>query len=211
MAKLLCRLLLCLASLQLVACATSGTVVVRSNPPDANVFMFDSNTGQSSLLGKTPVTFSKELAEEKHSDIFQLRIEKEGYESKFTSVAAFSRETTYVDLQLSSSLAVNNDLKKAFELNRQLMQEANRLASSKRFSEALTRVEKVLETDPKNDDAQAAKGSLLYLMKDFEGAQNAWKKALENNPSNEMVRSSLIDLNLSLEGPKRSPANKGGK
>jgi Flp pilus assembly protein TadD len=91
------------------------------------------------------------------------------------------------------------------------MIEANRLAAAKRFSEALVRVEKVLETDPKNDEAYAAKGSLMYLMKDYEGAQGAWRKALELNPSNDMVRASLVDLNLNMDAPNRSPAGAEGQ
>lgn len=204
------RFLLSALLLTQVACATRGTIVVRSNPPEANVFIFDAKTGQNSLIGKTPLTFSKNFAEGGGADVYQLRVEKDGFESKYASVAAFGRETTYLDLKLSSNLSTNLELRKAFEVNRQLMQEATRLASAKRFSEALARVEKVIETDPKNDDALAAKGSLMYLMKDFDGAQAAWTRALEVNPSNDSVRSSLVDLNLNLDNPKRSPASAEG-
>lgn len=201
------RILLSISATVMVGCTSFGTVVVRSNPPDANVFIFDSKTGQNSLMGKTPMTFSKSLATGKQADVFQLRFEKEGFESKFAAVSAFGRETTYVDVKLSSTQSANSDVRRAFEVNRQLMIEANRLAAAKRFSEALVRVEKVLETDPKNDEAHAARGSLMYLMKDFDGARVAWQRALEINPSNDMVRSSLVDLNLNLVSPKRSPAN----
>ncbi len=116
------------AILSLAACSSLGTVVVRSNPPDANVYLFDPNTGQNAALGKTPLTFNKSLAKDTKSEVLQIRIEKEGFEAKHASVAAFGRQTTYVDIKLSSVLGANADLHRAFEVNRQLMLEANRLA-----------------------------------------------------------------------------------
>jgi tetratricopeptide (TPR) repeat protein len=188
------------------SCVSKGTVVVESNPQAANVFWIDRNTGTTSLLGQTPLTFSKNLAKDKNADIFELKFEKEGYESKLTSVASLGQETTFLNVQLSSTLSANSELRKSFELNRQLLAEATRLATNKRFSEALVRVEKILETDPKNDEALAAKGSLHYLMKDYENAELAWKKSLDLNPSNESVRSSIVDLKISIDSAQRLPA-----
>lgn len=195
-----------LLSLIIQSCASVGHVVVESNPPDASVFLIDTKTGTTSLIGKTPLTFSKDLEKEKNSQMFQLKIEKEGFESKYTSVASLGHQTTFLNIKMSSVLSSNSELKKAFEINRQLLAEASRLATNKRFSEALMRVEKILETDSKNDEAYAAKGSLLYLMKDYEGAENAWNKSLELNPNSEIVRSSLVDLNISTDESKRRPA-----
>ncbi|NJL24587.1 MAG: tetratricopeptide repeat protein [Calothrix sp. SM1_5_4] len=141
--------------------------------------------------------------------MIQIRVEKEGFESKYASLSVLGRETTFMDLKLSSAQAASTEVRKAFELNRQLLQEANRLAAAKRFSEALARIERVIETDPKNDEAHAAKGSLMYLMKDFDGAQTAWKRALQLNPSNDLVRSSLVDLNLNTNAATRSPTQTG--
>jgi lipoprotein NlpI len=204
-------LLIFVSSLMLTACSSLGTVVVRSNPPEANVFLFDSTTGQNSVLGKTPLTFSKNVGKATKSEVLQIRIEKDGFEAKQASIAAFGRQTTYVDIKLSSVLGANAELHRAFEVNRQLMLEANRLAASKRYADALTRVDKVLETDPKNDEAHAARGSILYLMKDFDSAQSAWRKALEINPGNDLVRASIVDLNLGLKDKNRSPASTGGR
>jgi hypothetical protein len=190
----------------LAGCASSGTVVVRTDPPDAKVFMVDIKSGQNSLLGSSPLTFKKNIDEAKGAEVLHLRLEKEGFESKFTSVATISDETTFLDVKLSTTLSANNEVRKAFEVNRQLMNEAARLAAGKRFSEALVRIEKVLEVDPKNDEAYAAKGSLMFLMKDYEGAQSAWRKSLEINPSNDVVRAALVDLNISMDTSKRVPA-----
>lgn len=194
----------------LAGCASTGDVVLRSDPSQADVYVVDIKTGQSATLGKTPLTFSKKIPEGKNSEILQLRVEKEGFEPKYTSVATFGAETAFVDLTLSSVLDTKTNVRKAFEENRRLLTDANRLAAGKRFSEALTRVEKILESDPRNDEALAAKGSIQFLMKDYEGALASWKKSLEINPSNDEVRAAVVDLNLSLKAKKRSPANTEG-
>ncbi len=188
-------------------CATRGTVVVDSNPADTKVFWIDMKTGQSALLGQTPFTFKKDVIENNQSEVIQLKFEKEGFESKFTSVATFGQETTFLNIELQSLEKASTEIKKAFDANRQLLQDATRLAAEKRFSESLTRIEKILENDPNNDEALAAKGSLLFLMKDYGGAEQAWKRSLQLNPDNESVRSALIDLNLGKSASQRRPAN----
>lgn len=187
-------------SLTLVSsCAHKGKVVVRTNPPDALVYLIDLRTGQNALLGKTPYSFDrieKSKQNENNSDILQLRIEKDGFEPQYTAVTAFGGETTYLDVQLQTVGQSTQKVKKAFEESRALLQEALRLILSKRYSDALFKIEKIIEMDPKNSEAYAAKGSVLYLMKDLEGAKTSWTKALELNPSNDTVRACLLDLNF---------------
>lgn len=190
----------------LLGCATSGSVVVRTEPPQAKVYFVDSVSGQTALLGETPLTFDRR-EQAKGKDVIQVRIEKEGFEPKYAAVASFGGETTFVDVKLNSTANASGDIRKAFEASRGMMLEANRLVSAKRFSEALVRIEKVIEIDPRNSEAHAAKGSVLFLMKDLEGAKTSWTRALEINPGYEIVRSSLIELNL--QGV-RSPAGAGG-
>lgn len=189
----------------ITGCASTGTVVVRTEPPGANVYFVDPTAGQNALLGATPLTFSKKDHASK-SDVIQLRVEKDGFEPKYAAVAAFSGETTFVDMKLRTSAVAKGEIRDAFEAVRGLMSEVNRLVLGKRYAEALTRVEKALELDPKNSEAFAAKGSILFLMKDTEGAQVAWNKALELNPSFNSVRDSLLQMNLQND-PSRSPAS----
>jgi hypothetical protein len=190
------------------ACSTTSKVVVRSEPIDAKVYLVDTSTGQNALIGNTPISFDRGNKSKDGKDVLQLRVEKDGFEPRYTAIAAFGGETTFVDVKLNSLSVANEEIRKSFELSRSLLLEANRLVMAKRFSEALTRTEKILELDPKNADAHAAKGSILYLMKDNDGARQAWTRALEINPSFEGVRSSLIDL--SLQDVDRSPASNGG-
>jgi tetratricopeptide (TPR) repeat protein len=204
--------ILCLfyASL-LVGCASTGSVVVRSEPPAAKVFYIDMESGQAALIGETPLSFDRK-DQAKGKDVIQLRVEKEGFQSAYSAVASFAEQTTFVDLKLATIQSAKAEVQQAFNAARSLLVEANRLVLGQRFSEALARVEKVIELDPRNAEALAAKGSILFLMRDFEGAQVSWTRSLELNPSQAHVREALLDLNVQLN-VNRTPAatSPGGK
>ncbi len=199
--------------LLLSGCASTGSVVVRSEPPAAKVFYVDLESGQSALIGETPLTFERN-EHAKGRDVIQLRIEKEGFQSTYSAVASFQSETTFVDVKLPSLLSSKAEVQQAFDASRTLLAEANRLVLAQRFSEALARVEKVIELDPRSSEALAAKGSILYLMRDFEGARVSWTRSLEMNPSQASVREAILDLSIQLNGSSsRMPASaqQGGK
>jgi tetratricopeptide (TPR) repeat protein len=188
-------------------CASTGSVVVRSEPPAAKVFYVDLDSGQSALIGETPLTFERR-DQAKGRDIIQLRVEKEGFQSTYSAVTSFSGETTFVDVKLPSIVSAKAEVQQAFDASRSLLLEANRLVLAQRFSEALARIEKVIELDPRSAEALAAKGSVLFLMRDFEGARQAWTNSLELNPSQASVREAMLDLSIQLSGG-RMPASSG--
>ncbi len=185
--------LLCL----IVSCATSaGMVVVKSEPSGAQVFVVDPKSGQSALIGETPLGFKRAERITPGSDVIQLRIEKDGFQSKVPAVAAFGGGTTYLQVQLSPAVVAKGEIRDSFEKARAHVSNMNRLVVTTRYSEALSEAERIIELDPKNAEAHAAKGSILYLMKDVDNARVSWSKALELNPNFESVRNSLIELNI---------------
>jgi hypothetical protein len=196
------------STLILLSCTTPGKVVVRSKPESASVYFLDGKSGQSALVGKTPLTFDRSTAKQDGNDLIQLRIEKDGFEPRYAAVTAFGQETTFLDLTLQQPMIAKGEVRAAFEESRKLMEETNRLLLNKRYSEALMSVEKMLQLDPKNAEAHAAKGSVLYLMKDYDGASSSWTHALELNPAFDNVRESLI--HLTNERPSRGAASVGG-
>lgn len=199
-----------IALLLALGCASAGSVVVRSEPPAAKVFYVDIQTGQSALIGETPITFDRR-EQAKGRDVIQLRLEKEGFQSTYSAIASFSGETTFVDVKLPSVMSAKTELQQAFEASRSLLAEANRLVLAQRYSEALARIEKVIELDPRSAEALAAKGSVLYLMKDFEGARQAWTNSLEINPGQAAVREAMLDLSVQLRGRMPASSVQGGQ
>lgn len=192
-----------------VACASTSEVVVKSDPNDSAVYLIDPKTGKDALIGKTPLTFSRNEYAKTNGDVLQLRVDKEGYESKYTAIASFPGQTTFVDIKLNNITSGKAEVREAFEASRLLTSEANNLLLQKRYSEALGKVDKILSLDPKNANAFAARGSILYLMKDYEHAEQAWIKALELDPSLESVRSSLLELNM--KNSEQLPSTSGGQ
>ena len=67
---------------------------------------------------------------------------------------------------------------------------------------------RIFQGDPRSAEALAARGSILYLMKDFDGARNSWSQSLELNPSQASVREALLDLSVQING-SRLPAGAG--
>lgn len=53
-----------------------------------------------------------------------------------------------------------------------------------RADEAMDKLDKAIEADPKNASLYAVKGNLLERKKDLEGAKNVYKKAIEVDPNN---------------------------
>lgn len=205
------RYMISLTLLLLLSACSTASVIVRSEPAGADVYVVDSKTGQNALLGKTPLQFDKAAqASAVGADVITLKIEKDGFQPKMASVAALGGQNAYVDFKLSRSTVASAEIRESFERNRVLFKKANQLVLLKRYAEGLAELEKILEVDPKNAEAHAAKGSVLYLMKDYDGAGLAWNRALEINPNLESVRSSLIELYSQQAVPSgRSPALQG--
>jgi hypothetical protein len=189
------------------ACSSTGSVVVRSTPLGAKVFVVSPKSGQAALIGQTPLSFSRSEHMAKGSDVIQLRIEKDGFQARTPAVAAFGGKTTYLDVELAPLSVAKSEIRDSFEQVRAAMSNMNRLVHAQRYLDALSEVDRVIALDPKNAEAHAARGSVLYLMKDREGAARAWEKALELNPGYDSVRSSLIELNLDMRN--REPAKEG--
>jgi Flp pilus assembly protein TadD len=200
MKQLIFRPLLALA---LGACSSSGDVVVRSNPVGAKVYVLDFGTGKESLLGETPLQFQKSsIATDQQREVIQLRVEKSGFQDKSPSVASYAKGTVYLDVNLSPISVSQKEVRDSFERMRLMKSSLNQYVRIKRYTDALGIAQQMVELDPKNSEAHAAQGSVLYLMRDTDGAERSWRKALELDPNSESIRMSLLNLTLSKEQSK---------
>lgn len=188
--------------------SSGGDVVIRSTPDRAQVFAIDFKTGNETLVGQTPLTFQKEKYSQEGSEVIQLRIEQEGYQSKAPSIATYSQGTVYLDVKLSPVSIAKKEIRDSFEKMRTHRISMNQLIMANRYADALGDAEAMIALDPQNAETFASKGSILFLMKDFTGAEQAWSKALELNPSYDSVRDSLI--RLKLDKGNRLPSSKEG-
>ncbi len=74
------------------------------------------------------------------------------------------------------------------------LQEAQRLFSLKRYTQALVEINKSIDAAPNLALAHAIKGSVYYMLQNMQQAKISWEKALELDPSMDNVRAILYRL-----------------
>ncbi|MDE3058763.1 MAG: hypothetical protein KGJ59_12490 [Bacteroidota bacterium] len=74
------------------------------------------------------------------------------------------------------------------------LQEAQRLFSLKRYTEALVAINRSIDAAPNLALAHAIKGSVYYMLQNMNQAKISWEKALELDPSMDNVRAILYRL-----------------
>jgi tetratricopeptide (TPR) repeat protein len=74
------------------------------------------------------------------------------------------------------------------------LQEAQNLFSERRYLQALSEINKSVETAPNMALAYAVRGSIYYMLRQFPEAKLSWEKALELDPSMDNVRAILYRM-----------------
>lgn len=160
-------------ALSFAGCA-SNKLVIDSEPSGSAIFINDQP------MGKTPLTIDyKKLP---YEDNFELRIEKEGYGSTLAIVTG--------PKQASLGEHVHVKIQKAPDetaiLNREMerIMESHRLALAHRFTEATRIADQIILDHPRLLAPQLLRASILFLSKNFAGAEDQYRKILELDPAN---------------------------
>ncbi|HTX18126.1 MAG TPA: tetratricopeptide repeat protein [Bacteroidota bacterium] len=74
------------------------------------------------------------------------------------------------------------------------LQEAQRLFSERRYTEALAEINKSIDAAPNMALAYAVRGSVYFMLRQFAEAKVSWEKALELDPSMDNVRAILYRM-----------------
>lgn len=74
------------------------------------------------------------------------------------------------------------------------LQEAQKLFSERRYTQALVEINKSVEAAPNMALAYAVRGSIYYMLRQFPEAKTSWEKALELDPSMDNVRAILYRM-----------------
>jgi len=157
-----------------VGCSTPR-YVIKSDPTDATVYL------NEKALGRTPLEVRvKDLP---MTENLQLNFVKANYGEVKTVIpgprmGSLGEEiVVHIPKQESQSDLVNRRM--AQILN------AHVLAIHNHFQEAIQAIDQVLAEDPKLVAAQLLKASVMFLGKNYEGAQTQYEKVLELDPSNQ--------------------------
>jgi tetratricopeptide (TPR) repeat protein len=74
------------------------------------------------------------------------------------------------------------------------LQEAQKLFSERRYSQALAEINKSVDSAPNMALAYAVRGSIFYMLRQYPDAKSSWEKALELDPSMDNVRAILYRM-----------------
>lgn len=177
------------ASCLLVGCAS--TYVLESEPSGAQVSLKQKEGLVA--LGQTPLDFSaSQLPEDQN---FVLEFKKPGFETRSIEIMPIKQSRTELTVKLDTAA----DVKQANELahSRKLITEIfniQELVFRRKFVDALTEIKELEKKESKLPELFVLKGSIYFLMNDFEQAKESWKQALQLDPSLASIRMRIADL-----------------
>jgi PEGA domain len=152
---------------------SGGKYVIKSEPSDVNVYLNDK------LVGKTPLNIPmKDLPEEGN---LQFNFVKENYGEIKTIVPGPRIATLGEDIVVRIPKQENTT-----ELINRRMAEilhAHDLAIHNHISESLESIDRIISEDPKLVSAQLLKATVMFLGKNYSGAEDQYEKVLEMDPS----------------------------
>lgn len=179
-----------------VGCA-APKVRVESNPEGAEVYLANAKSQDKKFIGKTPL----EIDLKKFSDQVQappasrqfVRIvtEKKDYDSKelLVPVGSFGVLDTTVRVKLDPSKPKSDNSK----LVVQYLVNAQELINRGDFDRADLEVERSIQLEGSNPWAYSMRGHIYLLKKDYKKSLAAFEKAIEIDPSNEVLLKKIVN------------------
>lgn len=164
--------------------ATAAKIDIKSNPEEAEIFVYNDDNSAPQKLGKTP--YNNNLDEliktyvKKNNFIVEIR--KDG----FDPYKVLFTKTSGLDVELSVNLEVSKDIKtiKKHDMLMSELFEVQKLIRSKNFSDALTKLTSLEKEYPHFSIIAELKATNYYMMKDVEKALSYYRKAFALNSEN---------------------------
>ncbi len=178
-----------LVHLGVIGCASSFKVT--SQPEEAEIFLVDSETGETKRIGSTPLQKKSTELREELGDIgtpggfVQLRIQKEGYETQdlWIPVSAGGALGTEINLSLRAvdPEQTAEEIKKASEILERIFL-AQQFARTQQFERAFIEIDKVLEAFPDLARAQSMKAAIYFARGDLNESLDWYERAIASDP-----------------------------
>lgn len=178
------RLLLLTTFFLISTGAFAAKIDIKSNPEEAEIFVYYDENAAPQKLGKTPYNYNLEELIKTYvkKNNFIIEIRKEG----FDPYKVLFTKTSGMDVELSVNLEVSKDIKtiKKHDMLMSELFEVQKLIRSKNFADALTKLT-ILEKDfPHFSIIAELKATNYYMMKDVEKALSYYRKAFALNSDN---------------------------
>lgn len=164
--------------------AYAAKLQIKSNPPEAEIFVYSDASSAPEKIGKTP--FKADLQElidtYVKKNIFILEIKKDGFEDY---KILFTRNAE-ADITLSVNLEVSKKIAtiKSHDTLMTRLFEVQRLVRAKNYGDALSQLDELEEKYPHFSIIAELKATAYYMNKDVEKALSYYRRSFALNPDN---------------------------
>ena len=168
-----------------VSCGSKSTYITfESVPNGVDIYVKPIDQDAYKRIGVTPLNFRADEIEKKYEGSGPISVEYR--KLGFTSSNVIITELSAIDLKVKMELFSESGLDDQRQLNWVIdtMFEVKRLATAKRYQDALKIIEKVRETVPQVSAVYELQGGIFYLMKRYSAAFDSYSAAVRYNPKN---------------------------
>ena len=173
-----------------VSCGSKSTYITfESVPNGAEIYVKPIDQQSFKKIGITPLNFRADEIEKKYNGSGPISVEYR--KLGFTSSNVIITELSSIDLKVRMELLSESGLDDQKQLNWVIdtIFEVKRLATAKRYLDALKKIEQVKETVPQVSAVYELEGGIFYLLKKFSAAFDSYSAAVRYNPKNlEIIR-----------------------
>ncbi len=179
-----------------IGCA-SPKIRVDSNPEGADVYLANPKSSDKKLIGKTPLMIDVKQATElvqvfpSSRQYFRLIAEKKDYDTKelLIPIGTFGVTDTSVRVKMEPSRPKSETAK----LVVQYLVNAQELINRGDFERADLEVERSIQLESGNPWAYSMRGHIYLLKKDYKRSLASFEKAIELDPSNEILLKKIVN------------------
>ncbi len=207
--NLLTLLGLCGAALAgLPACAQK--FVIKSDPPEASVYLVTPEKGEKKLVGPTPLEATPARLRELYGDekgasdqYVELMVEKDKFKSERILVPFGSMGSQVTEVQVRMKEGVDEE-RTAMDLVQSLLL-AQKYAALKEYERAVIELDKILASHPKFIRALAMKGAVYFVQQKWDESARWYEEVLKVDPQAQEGVEMLARIKDGREG-RRKPA-----
>lgn len=209
-----------LTVLLMFVASCSAKFTVKSDPPDAEVFVLDVKSGEKKSLGKTPLELPADDVKKAvpnapaAGEFYTVVIQKMGFETQSLSVPAgqFTTVLTALDVKLKEG-----PTKKELSIAKEILDHlflAQKFAVSGQFERAHIELDKIITPYPDFTRALSMRASIYYVQKNYSESLKWYEEALKKDPTLDDAVKMIAKIKAgpkNSETPQRAISSEGAK
>lgn len=203
---------LCSFTILIAGCATSR-IVIKSEPPESEVYVRAAGSEEKKSIGKTPLTLSfSEIKESTKVDptsgeFFELFVEKKEFQPErlLIPAARMGHAETIVLAKLKSSESEGRTVHRLL----QHLFNAQKLANDREFERAQLELDKAFAIDANFARGMSLRGSIFFVQQKYEESLKWFQKALDTDPQFDDAVKMISQIKSIMGGSSRGVSSEG--